>query len=270
MFANKCSIFDAGTVNTMAVTLHSKHDLPIKDRDLWQLLRCLLPAALLSILIPANTAIAEDSTQSQSSIREAVKSFITQGIEKEYPHHEILVSRLDPRLKLAACQEPLTGFLPMGAKLIGNTTIGIRCTGSNPWTIYVPTAVKAMREVIVATRPILRSTAISKADIRLEERNITGGSAQYIFKPEHVLGKLAKRDVSTSTALTAGMLSAPLLIRRGQQVIILADGPGLEVRMAGTALMDGTEGQVIRAKNKLSKRTVEGRVIKPGIIRVNM
>lgn len=254
----------------MAMTLHSESDISINICNFRQWRRGLLTAVLLSILMPASAAIAEEPTQSPASIRETVRTFITHGIEKEYRHHEIRVSRLDPRLKLAACQVPLSGFLPAGAKLIGNTTIGVRCNGGNPWTIYVPASVKAMRKVVIVTRPILRNSAISKDDIRLEERDVTGRSEDYIYNPEHVLGKLAKRDLSTSTALAAGMLNAPLLIRRGQQVIILAEGPGLEVRMAGTALMDGTHGQVIRVKNKLSKRTVEGRVILPGIIRVNM
>jgi flagella basal body P-ring formation protein FlgA len=154
--------------------------------------------------------------------------------------------------------------------LIGNTTIGVRCNGDNPWTIYVPTYVKAMHKVVITTRPILRRSTISKDDIRLEERDITASTDTYIDNPEDALGMLAKRDLAGSMVLTANMLAAPLLVHRGQQVVILAEGPGLEVRMGGIALMDGTEGQIIRAKNKLSKKMVEGRVIQPGIIKVNM
>ena len=224
---------------------------------------------LLAFIIPSS-AIADVSTQSQSSIREAVKNYITSRISHDYPHHEIMVSQLDPRLKLAACLKPLIGFLPPGSNLIGNTTIGIRCEHKKPWTIYVPATVKAMRKVVVTTRPLLRKTAISKDDIRLEERTISSGSESFIYDPNNVLGMLVKRDLSGAIPLTASMLNPPLLVRRGQQVTILAEGPGLEVRMEGIALMDGTEGQVIRAKNKLSKRTIEGQVIKPGIIKVRM
>jgi len=225
---------------------------------------------VLFLAYTGNVCAGNVITQSQNSIRGTVEDFITQGIKDEYPHHEIKVSRLDPRLKLAACEKPLEGFLPPGAQLIGNTTIGVRCGGKNPWTIYVPASVKAMREVVISSRPILRHSTISKQDIRLEERNITSGSNAYIFSPKHVVGKVAKRALPTSTALSPNMLDKPLLIHRGQEVIILASGPGLEVRMAGTALMDGTEGQIIRAKNNVSKRTIEGRVVRTGVIKVNM
>jgi flagella basal body P-ring formation protein FlgA len=231
----------------------------------------LLAVILLALLFCVDNAHAADQqAQSHASIRQAVNNFINQGIKEDYPHHVIKVSNLDPRLKLARCKEPLTGFLPAGGHLVGNTTIGVRCSGASPWTIYVPASVKVMRDVLITTRPILRDSTISNDDIRFEERDITAGGNSYIFSSKHVVGKIAKHALPAATVLTPSMLDKPLLVHRGQQVIILAKGPGLEVRMAGTALMDGAEGQIIRAKNKLSKRTVEGQVIQPGIIRVNM
>jgi flagella basal body P-ring formation protein FlgA len=233
--------------------------------------RWLLSALLTLLALRAGIAAGGGyPVQSRESNRDAVNAFITQGIKKEYPHHEIRVSKLDPRLTLAECEIPLEGFLPKGGQLIGNISVGIRCSGGSPWTIYVPASVKVMRKVVVASHPILRRATIDSGDIHLEQRDIATGSAAYIFNPEDVLGKVAKRAAAASTALTPDMLDEPLLIHRGQQVIILAEGPGIQVRMAGTALMDGTEGQIIKAKNKLSKRTVEGRVVQPGIIRVNM
>lgn len=255
----------------MVTTLHHKQDFPGAAVNYRQAARWLPYALLLPLMIYTANALATEGTfQTQASIKNAVVAFITQGIEEAYPHHEIKVNDLDPRLKLPTCKTPLTGFLPTGGQLIGNTTIGIRCNGSKPWTIYVPASVKAMRKVVITTRPILRNSAISKTDIRLEERDVTRGSDIYIFDPEHVLGKLAKRALPSSTSITPTMLSEPKLVRRGQQVIILAEGAGIEVRMAGTALMDGAEGQIIRAKNKRSNRTVEGQVIQPGVIKVNM
>ena len=230
-----------------------------------------LPAAIL-LAVTANAGIANsgEAVQSQASIRNTVEAFLTQQIKDKYPHHQIKVSRLDPRLKLAACQTPLSGFLPAAAKLIGNTSVGVRCNGDTPWTIYVPAFVKATHTVVVTTHPILRHSTISKDDIGLEEHDITAGTENYIDNPDDVLGMIAKRDLADSTPITSSMLNAPLLIHRGQQVIILAEGLGLEVRMGGIALMDGTEGQIVKAKNKLSNKTVEGRVIQPGIIKVNM
>ena len=220
--------------SVMGRTLHNMKDLrstAVKSR---RSMPCMPAVLLLPLIIYAANAIAgEGAVQSQASIRNAVVAFITEGIKETYPHHEIKVNNLDPRLKLPTCKAPLTGFLPAGGQFIGNTTIGIRCSGNKPWTIYVPASVKAIRKVVITARPILRNSTISKDDIRLEERDITTGSDAYIFDPENVLGMLAKRSLPSATSLTPSMLSEPILVRRGQQVIILAEGAGIEVRMAG-------------------------------------
>ena len=231
----------------------------------------LLAAILLTVSITAAMAdTTETAIESPLAIQDTARAFIARRIEADFPTHTIAISDLDPRLKLVECDAPLEGFLPPGGQRIGNTTVGVRCSGSKPWTVYVPAAVKVMRPVVVTRHPLLRGAAIGKNDISLENREISSKIDAYIFDVKHVLGKIAKRSMAAATALTPDMLRAPLFVRRGQQIIIIAEGSGLEVRMAGTALMDGTKGQLVRVKNTISNRTVEGMVIKPGIIKVNM
>ena len=233
--------------------------------------RRLLPLFIPVIIFYSGTVTAgQASIQSQESIIKEVKSFIVKGIRKQFPHHKITVSTLDPRLSLAQCDVPLISFLPPGGHLIGNTSVGVSCNGRNPWTIYIPASIKAIRKVVVTAHPVLRNTTVSPTDIRLEERDITTSPDAYIFNTENVVGKIIKRSLTTATVLTPNMLSAPLLVHRGQLVIIMAEEEGIQVRMTGTALMDGAEGQIIRVQNKHSKRKVEGQVIQPGVIKVNM
>lgn len=255
----------------MPLRIHYKHGSKndrITHRQIWHRLLALI---LFPLMILAAKATASGLTmQSQLSIKEVARAFIIQQIDRNFPNHEIEVNNLDSRLKLAVCDMPLEGFLPLGSRLPGNTTIGIRCAGTKPWTVYISVSVKAKRMVVTANHPILRNATIAKSDIRLEERDVTTSADTYIYDPEHVLGKIAKRSIATSTVLTPDMLNAPLYVHRGQQVIIVAEDSGIQVRMSGTALMDGAEGQIIRAQNALSKRAVEGQVVQPGIIRVNM
>jgi flagella basal body P-ring formation protein FlgA len=238
------------------------------DKHDWLWLTVLL--LLIAVIVESKVFASETSTQSIPSIKAAAQKFITNKIAQEYPHHVIEVGAIDPRLKLSACDSPLDEFIAPGSGLLGRVTIGVRCLGNKPWTIYVPALVKGIRKVVITTHPILRNTSVAQEDICLEERTITANTSDYIYKPEQILGKIIVRTLPASTALKLNMLSAPILVRRGQQVIILAEETGLEVRMAGTALMDGTSGQTIRVINSLSKRTVEGRVIQPGLIKVNM
>ena len=58
-------------------------------------------------------------------------------------------------------------------------------------------------------------------------------------------------------ALTAGLLSAATLVRRGQQVSVDAQAGGIQVRMAGVARSDGALGDIIDVENATSGRVVQ-------------
>jgi flagella basal body P-ring formation protein FlgA len=232
----------------------------------WLLALLFLPAPFAA----ASAGALHVSVEPPLAIIHTARVFIARQIAQEFPNHRIEINNLDPRLALPACDTQLQGFLPPGGHLLGNTVIGVRCMSGKPWTIYVPAKVIGVRQIVVTKRPVLRGSAIAEGDIALTEREITGDGDAYIFEPEHVLGKIAKQPLRADIPLTPDLLDAPLLVRRGQEIIILAQGDGIEVRMSGTALMDGAEGQLVRVRNTLSNRTVEGLVIKTGIIKVNM
>ena len=57
---------------------------------------------------------------------------------------------LDPRLRVAACDRPLNGFLTDTSALRYQTTVGVRCEGSVRWTIYTTVRVETQAPVLVA------------------------------------------------------------------------------------------------------------------------
>ncbi|RAE77565.1 flagellar basal body P-ring formation protein FlgA, partial [Burkholderia multivorans] len=54
---------------------------------------------------------------------------------------------------LAACTT-LEPFLPTGARLWGRTTVGVRCAGERPWTVYLQAKVTVHATYYVAARQI--------------------------------------------------------------------------------------------------------------------
>lgn len=226
-------------------------------------------ALALSLLLPGVLAAGE-AIEPLPAITSTAQRFLAAQAAGDFPHYEIAVSDPDPRLKLAACDESLQAFLPPGGQPRGNTTVGVRCAGSKPWTLYLPAVVKGMRQVVVLRRPLPRGASLSAGDLALEEREVTERPQAYLYDLDHAAGMIARRPLAAQTALSPSMLDAPLLVRRGQQVILLAEAAGIEVRVSGTALSDGAEGEVVHCKNSVSKRIVEGLVIEPGVIRVSM
>jgi flagella basal body P-ring formation protein FlgA len=180
------------------------------------------------------------------------------------------MGRLDPRLRLAACSGKLEAFMPPGARVLGNTTVGVRCAAAGGWTVYVSARVALYGEVLVTTQPLARGETISADRVRLVERDLATLSRGYFDAPEPVIGQLATRSLNADTVLNPQLVEAPLLVKRGEQVTLITGRPGFMIRSSGQALADGGSGDLIRIRSKGSKRIVEGRVVSQGVVKVTL
>ncbi|MEW6353178.1 MAG: flagellar basal body P-ring formation chaperone FlgA [Pseudomonadota bacterium] len=238
----------------------------VSDRYLAHFTRAV---ALLCCTLPA---FAQDY-QSLESIQTAAKDFAYSQLQDPGTHvspPQITIGALDARLQLAACEIPLQAFLPPGSRMLGNTSVGVRCQGSRPWSLYVPVTVKAFGEVLVTTRPLPRGAQLGADDLRLAAVDITSLPADYLADPQQAVGKILKQPLAGGAVLAAAVLEARRLVRRNERITLLAEGQGLMVRMSGLALADGVSGEIIQVRNVLSKRVVEGTVISPGVVKVAM
>ncbi|HAA83692.1 MAG TPA: flagella basal body P-ring formation protein FlgA [Thermodesulfobacterium commune] len=68
--------------------------------------------------------------------------------------------------------------------------------------------------------------------------------------------------------LRKSFLNEPLLVKRGQEVLIIGKGRGFLVKTKGKALQDGRKGEVIKVRNLTSNKEVLGRVISTNEIEV--
>jgi flagella basal body P-ring formation protein FlgA len=213
--------------------------------------------------------LASQKFQSLGAIRAKVHQSMQKIAGQESQSHaEIEVGRLDPRLRLPACKEALGTFLPQGGRKLGNTTMGVRCNGVKPWTLYVPVKVALYREVLVTTRPLARGESVSTTDLRMEQRNLATLRTGYLTSPKQAIGKLAKRFLTAGTALSASNLDVQRVIKRGEKVTLLIDIPGIQVRATAKALSDGAVGETISVRNTASQKVVQAMVVSPGLVRV--
>jgi flagella basal body P-ring formation protein FlgA len=226
-----------------------------------------LPAALAALSLTLGAA-ADDNLQSHDQIREAVRAFVAAELDR--PGAQIQMSELDPRLRLTACDQALACTFAPGAGRSGRTTVGVRCPGSRPWTIYVPVTVRHLQPVVVLTRPGAFGEVIGPDDVRVEPRDVSQLPSGHFSDPAQVLGQRLTRAVAAGQPLPRLAVATPVVVKRGQRVSIIAATGGVEVRMAGTALADGGVGDTIRVRNLSSAREVEGVVDSGGQVRVRM
>lgn len=228
----------------------------------------ILATALLTASLPA--AAAGDGYQPLAAIRKAVDQFVQEHLQGPGVVDGIAIEHLDPRLRLAACGDPLQPFLLDGQPSASRFTVGVRCPGPKLWRLYVPVRITRHIEVLVAARPLPRGVALTRDAIRLERRNATDLSRAWYTDPKQLLGLETRRAIRASEVISPQLLASPRLIRRGQELILFATTGAMTVTMKGEALEDGIAGDVIRVRNLSSSRVVEGRVVAADKVRVSL
>ena len=227
----------------------------------------LLAAAAMLHVASAAGAGLEDPERIRS-LAEAHALEVARSVAPRGARLSAEAARLDPRLRLAACPVVPETFSAPGTGLSAVTSVGVRCAASPGWSLYVPVEVEIVVDVVVLAAPAAMGQTLSAADLRLEPTNIARLGGGYLTRIDDAAGRVLKRTVRPGTVLTAGLLSRPTLVKRGQRVELLAGGTALAVRTEGEALSDAAEGERVRVRNVRSRTIVEGVVMADGTVRI--
>jgi len=173
---------------------------------------------------------------------------------------------LDARLRLPGCDLPLEAFVTGDGQIHAQTTVGVRCAGAVRWTIYTSITAETVAPVLTARYALPLGAALTAADFQLQTRRLPGLLRNYLADPAALAGQRLRRPVSAGEPLSIDALAPAPLIRRGQQVVLVARGDGIEVRAAGIALSDGRFSDHIRVQNLSSQRIVEGVVRSASVV----
>jgi len=109
------------------------------------------------------------------------------------------------------------------------------------------------------------NTVLGESDVALERRDITN-IADPVGVLANVVGQSSRRSLRAGDVLRVGSLAAPVVVKRGDGVVMVARQDGIEVSMAGEALDAGARGAVVRVKNSASGQVVRMRVVGAGAV----
>jgi len=228
---------------------------------------CVLASALAALACSAN---ASANVQSLDSIRAAAEQFVRSSLPEKSVKHYVTAGNLDSRLRLDECGSPLEAFSQGTGVNTGRMTIGVRCPSATPWTIYVPVTVEVEVSVLVLRRPLARRSRVEITDVEPQVRRMPGRASAFVNDIASLQGHRLKRALPVGTALTVDMLQPDLLVRRGQQVTLIAANGGVQIRAQGQALTEGAADERVRVQNVSSLKVVEGVVESDGVVRVGL
>lgn len=208
------------------------------------------------------------AAQSLTDIEQTVKSHVKREFSSLGTISAIEITSLDPRLKLAACEKRLEAFTANGQRRLGNTTIGVRCSGARPWTLYVPVKIVSQVTVLTAAQPLSRGALLTAADLVPVVRDAATLPHGYFTQPKELIGMQLRRTLRVGEVILPNAVGQPPLVERGQAVLLTAETGGIKVTMKGEALQDGGAGERIQVRNLSSRKIIEGEVLGRNHVRV--
>jgi len=204
-----------------------------------------------------------------AQIQQQVQVFIENVISRHYPTAEtstINVQAPDNRLNLENCINPALS-LHNGLALARRVLVKVDCSAS--MSLHLPVDLEIFQSVLVAAASLNRNVVLNERDIRSEAHDVLRSGRHYLSDPDQALGQRLKRGIGEGTLLTPRMLLAEELVSRGDEVMILAQRGALVVRMYGTAMASGGQGDQIKVKNVTSSRIISAQVSAAGEVTVD-
>jgi flagella basal body P-ring formation protein FlgA len=208
-----------------------------------------------------------DARQGHAALRQTVEQFLHTQAGGLPGTIRVTVGSIDPRLSLAACPAP-EAFLPSGGRAWGKTTVGVRCIAPSPWTIYISATVRVQGEYIVTAVPLAQGRSIGPNDIVKVAGDLTALPAGIITDPAQAVGRSLAISVPLGTPLRQDVLRGQRVVKQGQMVRVVSEGPGFKVSSEARALNNATDGQLAQARTA-SGEVISGIARMGGIVEVN-
>ncbi|WP_036181287.1 flagellar basal body P-ring formation chaperone FlgA [Marinomonas sp. MED121] len=223
---------------------------------------------LLSIIFAlVNCNVFAASTEEQ--INFYIKNVELPRLASSYPNAEIIIN-LENKSGLnylPKCEHDIT-VKNQRLNSKKRTTYAISCD-QPVWQSFLPVSQKILVSAVKAITPIRRKQTINESNTVIAKVDLTQVRGQIYSPNQAPYGLIAKRNININTFITKQLTELPIIVKRGQNILISAQSGQINVRMNGIAAEDGTLGQQIKVKNISSGRFVYGKVVSEGEIRVN-
>lgn len=230
----------------------------------------------LSLLSFSGLAAAEgvQPVSARKQIFATVQQHATDIIRQEakrrrWPDYQAKMNLFIPSeaTQYAACPAKLAVSLPAGDRLdINRLRFDVRCEGPGGWDIPVTVKPDIYLPVLVANSPLERGQVVNADSITIKKLNVSSLRGEYVTEPNDVIGMTAKRRIRDRQPITLSQLESPLLVERGQRVLMIAAQNGVEARTMGEAMKKGRKGEIIKVKNEASGRVVSAIVSDSGVV----
>ena len=214
----------------------------------------LLLAALPAFAAPSITTQVEQAARAQLETQAAAVGLLDARFELT-----VVPPRVAPN-----CPGPVE-VEPLDTRQATRMRFAVRCPQAGSSRLEYIVRARISASVVVVAAPVVANELLTDAHLAVAQRDITT-IADPVVAAQDAVGQTSRRSLRAGDVLRSSSLTAPVLVKRGDAVVMIARIEGIEVSTAGEALDAGAKGATIRVKNSASGQTLRMRVTAPGTV----
>lgn len=227
-----------------------------------------------AFLVLLATTNAQAAPTAAEQVDQAIASHMQQELDAQARReawkgmsHSLSTTLLNNAAQLEPCSQPLqVERRSDDPSPLERQRLEVRCADQAGWQVVALVQASVQLPVVHAATVIERGQTISAEQLQLQKVNIARNVRGFYNDPQDVIGQGAKRRIRSGQLIAPNLLSEPLLVRRGQQVTIVASQDGISASVKGEALAHGRAGEVIRVRNIGSQKVIEAQVVEEGVV----
>ncbi len=224
---------------------------------------CLLVAA--STVSVAALGAAQPADYAQQVQQHAEREIVRYAKSRGWVNYEYTVNPWvpagQPECRQAVVVEPASE----NARRWGRVPYLIRCVEPQ-WEIRARAEVSLTVPVVTARRNISKGETLNHSTLVLAKRDLARVHGDFVTDAQQLSGQRARRALRSGQVVSLNQAAPPLLVERGDQVLIRVRAGEVRASMTGEALQNGSKGEGIRVRNHSSGKVITAWVAEKGIV----
>jgi len=222
----------------------------------------LLVSLTAAFLTEFSSALAVE-LETPAKIRAAIQSALSPRFAAlDHAAVEIAVGPIDSRLQLPACPSIEVNLPPTNTAMM---TARVECLAPS-WAIYVPIRLHAWVDAVVAAMNLAPNTKLSGDQLTRGRVDSFSSSGGLLTEPAQAEGKILRVGLFAGAPVTSTFLEMPVVVHRGQKVLLTLTASTMIIKTTALALEDGRVGDSIALENPDTRKTLHATVADDGTV----
>jgi flagella basal body P-ring formation protein FlgA len=148
------------------------------------------------------------------------------------------------------------------------TTLHVTARGVPPVDVRLSGRVQAMLELPVPRRAMMPGEVLTASDLQWTRLRLGLARGEVVRLVAEGAGQALRRPLQAGMPIPLADLGRPVIVMKGEPLVLSLDGPGIALTAQGVANEAGGLGERIHVINPYSRAMLEAEITRPGHARV--